>query len=76
VRVLRPGGRLCAATDVEDYYKLMLELLAPRTDLRPPPGTPAHDLDYLTNFERKFRKQGKPIYRLTREKVSAAPAPG
>ena len=80
VRVLRPGGRLCAATDVEVYYNLMLELLAPRTELRPvpppEPGTPAHDLDYLTNFERKFRKQGKPIYRLTREKVSAAPAPG
>jgi tRNA (guanine-N7-)-methyltransferase len=80
VRVLRPGGRLCAATDVEDYNKLMLELLAPRTELRPlpppEPGTPAHDLDYLTNFERKFRKQGKPIYRLTREKVPAALAPG
>ena len=80
VRVLRPGGRLCAATDVEVYYNLMLELLAPRTELRPvpppEPGTPAHDLDYLTNFERKFRKQGKPIYRLTGEKVPAAPAPG
>jgi tRNA (guanine-N7-)-methyltransferase len=80
VRVLRPGGRLCAATDVEDYYQLMLELLAPRTELRPlpppEPGTPAHDLDYLTNFERKFRKQSKPIYRLTREKVRPAPAPG
>ena len=54
VRVLRPGGRLCAATDVEVYYNLMLELLAPRTELRPvpppEPGTPAHDLDYLTNF--------------------------
>jgi tRNA (guanine-N7-)-methyltransferase len=72
-RVLRPGGRLCAATDVEDYYKLMLELLAPRTELRPlpppEPGTPAHDLDYLTNFERKFRKEGKPIYRLQLERV-------
>jgi tRNA (guanine-N7-)-methyltransferase len=73
VRVLRPGGRLCAATDVEDYYKVMLELLAPRMELRalPPPemGTPAHDLDYLTNFERKFRKQGKPIYRLYHERI-------
>ncbi len=73
VRVLRPGGRLCAATDVEGYYKLMLELLDPRTELRPlpppEPGTPAHDLDYLTNFERKFRKQGKPIHRLTCERA-------
>ena len=31
----------------------------------PPPeaNEPTHDLDYLTNFERKFRKQGKPIWR-------------
>jgi tRNA (guanine-N7-)-methyltransferase len=72
-RVLRDGGRLCAATDVEDYYQLMLELLTPRPELRslppPEPGTPAHDLDYLTNFERKFRKQGKPIYRLCYERT-------
>ena len=48
------------------------ELLAPRAELRslPPPeeGTPAHDLDYVTNFERKFRKQGKAIYRLCYER--------
>src|SRR5262249_39628874 len=73
VRVLRLGGRLCAATDVEEYYKMMLETLAPRTELcpLPPPaeGTPAHDLDYLTNFERKFRKLGKPIYRLCSERL-------
>jgi tRNA (guanine-N7-)-methyltransferase len=31
----------------------------------PPPEAepPAHDMDYLTNFERKFRKQEKPIWR-------------
>jgi tRNA (guanine-N7-)-methyltransferase len=76
IRVLRPEGRLWAATDVEDYYKLMCELLAPRTELRslppPEPGTPADDLDYLTNFERKFRKQGKPIYRLCYERSGAS----
>jgi tRNA (guanine-N7-)-methyltransferase len=37
----------------------------------PEPGTPAHDLDYLTNFERKFRKQGKAIYRLRYQKAEA-----
>jgi tRNA (guanine-N7-)-methyltransferase len=66
-RTLRPGGRLHIATDVGDYFQVMTELLAqnPRLVpvLPPEPGTPAHDLDYLTNFERKFRKQGKPIYR-------------
>ena len=76
IRVLRLGGRLCAATDVADYYQRMQELLMPQTELRalPPPerGTPAHDLDYLTNFERKFRKQGKPIYRLCYERISSS----
>jgi tRNA (guanine-N7-)-methyltransferase len=67
-RSLRPGGILSVATDVEDYARVMAEVVAARTPLVPllPPEahTPAHDLDYLTNFERKFRLQGKPIFRL------------
>jgi len=67
VRVLRPGGILHFASDVEDYFKMVLELVAQVPELRalPPPAetAPQHDLDYLTNFERKFRMQGKPIYR-------------
>jgi tRNA (guanine-N7-)-methyltransferase len=73
-RTLRPGGRLHIATDVGDYFQVMTELLARHTGLLPLPqpesGTPAHDLDYLTNFERKFRKQGKPIYRARYERVA------
>ncbi len=36
-----------------------------------PPGLkePQHDLDYLTNFERKFRKEGRPIYRAVYERA-------
>jgi tRNA (guanine-N7-)-methyltransferase len=49
-------------------------LLATQESLRPTPppapGDPRHDLDYLTNFERKFRKQGKPIWRACYEKQS------
>jgi tRNA (guanine-N7-)-methyltransferase len=45
----------------------MIELLAQHTRLRPlpppEPGAPAHGLDYLTNFERRFRKEGRPIHR-------------
>jgi tRNA (guanine-N7-)-methyltransferase len=71
-RILQPGGRLYVATDVEDYFKLIAELVPAHTRLHsvPPPGPqdPAHDLDYLTNFERKFRQAGKPIYRLGYEK--------
>ena len=42
-------------------------------ELPPPPPTEArHDLDYLTNFERKFRKEGRPIYRAAYERTDAA----
>ncbi len=72
-RVLRPGGQLHAVTDVAEYAQVMAELLAEQPALHPlpPPETrePAHDLDYLTNFERKFRKQGKPIFRLRYERA-------
>jgi tRNA (guanine-N7-)-methyltransferase len=76
-RVLRPGGRLHVATDVEDYFKMVAELVPANTRLSPvpppSPHDPAHDLDYLTNFERKFRRQGKPIYRLRYEKAEGEP---
>jgi tRNA (guanine-N7-)-methyltransferase len=71
-RVLRPGGRLHVVTDVADYFALITELLAQHTPLvtlpLPPPNEPTHDLDYLTNFERKFRKEDRPIYRALYEK--------
>jgi tRNA (guanine-N7-)-methyltransferase len=71
-RVLRPGGQFHAATDVEDYARVMTELLAEQPALRPLPPPeehqPAHNLDYLTNFERKFRQQGKPIFRMRYER--------
>ncbi len=72
-RVLRGGGRLHFVTDVEDYFHMVQGLLADLPELRPlaapQPGEPTHDLDYLTNFERKFRKQGKPIYRACYERA-------
>src|SRR5262249_27473453 len=56
-RVLRPGGRLHVATDVEEYFALMREAIAPRAGLRelPPPQSegPGHDRDYRTNFDLK-----------------------
>jgi len=75
-RVLRPAGVLSFASDVEDYAKMVEGLVAAVHELRPlpppEPGTPAHDMDYLTNFERKFRKQGKPIYGMRWERVAPA----
>jgi tRNA (guanine-N7-)-methyltransferase len=71
-RVLRPGGVLSVATDVEDYAALVRSLVALQLalhELSPPePNLPTHDMDYLTNFERRFRKQGKPIWRMRYEK--------
>ncbi len=75
-RVLKPGGQFHAATDVEDYARVMSDLLRNQAGLRelPAPAArePEHDLDYLTNFERKFRKQGKPIFRMSYERTSGA----
>lgn len=73
--VLRPGGRLLIATDVEAYHGVMGQIvrdLGPAfRDLPPPAATdPHHDMDYLTNFERKFRKEGRPIYRAAYERTS------
>lgn len=67
LRVLKPDGILHFATDVPDYAEMVAEVLitVPELELLPPPEevAPTHDMDYLTNFERRFRKQGKPIHR-------------
>ena len=66
-RALQPGGRLFVVTDVESYYQIIMETVAQHTRLRleavPTEKAPSHDFDYLTNFERKYRKEGRPIYR-------------
>jgi tRNA (guanine-N7-)-methyltransferase len=76
-RVLVPHGCLHLATDVEEYFQVMRELLTGRPGLRllPPPQekAPEHDLDYLTNFERKFRQQGKPIWRAVYARQASVP---
>ncbi len=76
VRILAPRGRLHVATDVEEYFAVITELLAGIEELRvlPPPNEhhPEHDLDYMTNFERKARQKGKPIYRASYERSRAA----
>ncbi len=67
VRVLEPGGELHVATDVEEYFDVIRTLVAAEPRLVeltvPPCKEPEHDLDYLTNFERKFRIEGRAIYR-------------
>jgi tRNA (guanine-N7-)-methyltransferase len=64
---LVPQGDFWIATDVEEYFGVMLELMGSRPEFaemaRPEPKAPEHDLDYLTNFERKYRIEGRPIHR-------------
>jgi tRNA (guanine-N7-)-methyltransferase len=64
---LVPKGELFVATDVEEYFGVIRDLMGihPRFEECPPPAPkdPEHDLDYLTNFERKYRIEGRPIYR-------------
>src|SRR5262245_7905975 len=75
VRALRPGGLFHLATDVEEYFAVMKDLCGRRAELfeRPPPvpTTADHDMDYLTNFERKARRQGQPVFRALFEKIAA-----
>jgi len=67
VRILEAGGELHVATDVEEYFGVIRELVGeePRfVEIEPPPlGEPDDDHDYLTNFERKYRIEGRPVYR-------------
>jgi tRNA (guanine-N7-)-methyltransferase len=66
-RVLERGGQLHFASDVPDYFEETVQMLA-RLELfaaLPPPAVkePAHEMDFLTNFERKYRRAGRPIFR-------------
>ena len=74
-RLLVPGGDFPIATDVEEYFGVMKDLMAAHPEFLPlpdpEPNTPEHDLDYLTNFERKYRIEGRAIYR-AQYRLSAA----
>jgi tRNA (guanine-N7-)-methyltransferase len=66
-RALVSRGDFHFATDVQEYFGVMLELMAEHPEFQaqeePEPKTPEHEHDYLTNFERKYRIEGRPIYR-------------
>jgi tRNA (guanine-N7-)-methyltransferase len=66
-RVLRPGGQLHVVSDVQEYFEIITSLVdgLPQLERQPTPDVrdPEHDFDYLTNFDRKYRQEGRPIYR-------------
>lgn len=74
--ILQHGGRLSIATDVERYFGIMTQIvreMGPAFAELPTPAASegATDTDYLTNFERKFRKEGRPIFRAAYERTPA-----
>jgi tRNA (guanine-N7-)-methyltransferase len=64
---LVPGGELRVASDVEQYFGEIQETIAAHGQFHPlempVPHDAEHDVDYLSNFERKYRRAGKPIWR-------------
>lgn len=65
-RVLVPNGRLFLISDVEAYYHVMRQTVAEQTALveQPWPEPAPGEADGRTNFERKYRREGRPIYRV------------
>jgi tRNA (guanine-N7-)-methyltransferase len=79
VRRLKPGGTLRIATDHREYFEQILEVTsAYRTKLEEiefPRPAGAEEGEYTgTNYERKYIKDGRPIYTLAFRK-RAEPAP-
>jgi tRNA (guanine-N7-)-methyltransferase len=64
---LAPGGALHVASDVEPYFREIQAFIAAYGAFRPMEPPPPHDaadgVESLTNFERKYRRVGKPIWR-------------
>jgi tRNA (guanine-N7-)-methyltransferase len=66
VRVLQPRGRLHYVSDVADYFAESMAMLREIKSLNEVPVPDGGE--YLTNFERKYRLEGRPIFRAAFEK--------
>lgn len=66
-RVLQPGGRLHFVSDVAEYFAETHAMLAGSgawtAIMWPEPADARDEDDYLTNFERKYRREGRAIFR-------------
>jgi tRNA (guanine-N7-)-methyltransferase len=70
-RVLRPGGQLHVATDVEEYFGLIRQAVAPLASLTPVPvgEAPRPAESFRTNFERKALERGGTVYQARYERL-------
>jgi len=73
-RVLQSGGRLFVVTDVEEYFQRICQMLGEQKELQlelpTAPSTTVLAAD-LTNFERKCRLAGNPVFRATFVRLQA-----
>jgi tRNA (guanine-N7-)-methyltransferase len=72
-RVIAPGGRLHVASDVEEYFGVMTGILRVMPTFREVRSeistTSLEKAGYQTNFERKARQVGTPIWRAEFERT-------
>ena len=69
-RAIAPGGRLYIASDVEEYFGVMTEIVAALPAFTPRPeeeerAAPRTDAGFATNFERKALATGGAVWRAT-----------
>jgi tRNA (guanine-N7-)-methyltransferase len=82
-RILRECGRLLIASDVEEYFGVMTEMVRAMPAFRELRSETSRrsieEAGYQTNFERKARQKGTPIWRAEFERttgpVTEAPDP-
>jgi len=67
---LEHEGIVCVATDQLDYFRQIERLSCAHLQFQVVPAFPDDSVLPLTKFEREFRDQGAPIYRLTLRKTS------
>jgi len=67
---LEQRGVLRVATDQVDYFHQIERVSRAHLQFQVVPQTPDESVFPVTKFERKFREQGLPIYRLTLRKTS------
>ena len=70
-RALLPGGRLLIASDVEEYFGVMTDLLRAMPAFREVSAGMSSEQGFQTNFERKAQLTGTPVWRAEYERSGA-----
>jgi len=74
IRLLKPGGEICIATDHAEYYEQIKQVIAgfsgrlEEIEFLRPAGAREGELTG-TNYERKYLKDGRPVYTIAVRKI-------